>query len=202
MVQKRREGLLCWDQKWLHSEKHDLTNGLTDAALKSREAKAKKGSARARNGKGKVKPLAEHTELAKKLERHDPTSACSFTLYAFVAKGRYVSAEESSKASAAERTRRAKQQAEKEVATPEEEEEFGDSEVEVCPYGADLALVNLEDVWPNAIKYFTQAQEVDDEQLSELDFERMSDNNDMEVDIRALVKGKGSKREEKSSDGD
>jgi hypothetical protein len=138
------------------SEKHDLTNGLTDAALKLWEAKAKKSSAPAKNGKGKVKPLAEHTELAKKLERHDPTSAGFFTLFAFVSERRYVSAEESSKANAAEKTRRAKQQAGEEVESPEEEEEFEDAEVEVCPYGADLAMVILEDVWPNAIKYFSK----------------------------------------------
>lgn len=46
-----------------------------------------------------------------------------------------------------------------------------------------------------------QAQEVDDEELSEIDFEDMSeDDSDEEVDIRALVKGKGSKRKEKDSD--
>jgi hypothetical protein len=134
----------------------DLTNGLTDAAVKLWEAKTKKGSSQASNGKGKAKPLAEHTELAKKLERHDPTSAGFFTLFSFVSERRYISAEESSKANAAEKTRRAKQQAGEEVESPEEEEEFEDSEVEVCPYGADLAMFILEDVWPNAIKYFSE----------------------------------------------
>lgn len=202
------------------SEKNDLTNGLTDAALKLWEVRAKKASAPASNGKGKAKPLVEHAELAKKLERHDPTSVGFFTLFAFVSERRYVSAEESLEANAAEKTRREQQKVGEEVESLEGEEESDDAEVEVCPFGADLALVVLEDVWPNAIKYFSkytqawiashtlanrisaQAQEVDDEQLSELDFEEMSDDSDMEVDIRALVKGKGSKRKDKSSDGD
>ncbi|RDI84315.1 hypothetical protein Vi05172_g5531 [Venturia inaequalis] len=182
------------------SEKNDLTKGLTDAALKLWQAKAKSASAPT-NGKSAAKPLKEHTDLAKKLERHDPTAAGFFTLFAFVSERRYVTAEESVKANAAEKTRRAKQLAGEEGEPPEEEAESDDAEVEVCPFGADLALIILEDVWPNAIKYFTQAQEVDDEQLSELDFEEIDDDSDMEVDIRSLVKGNGSKRKEKSSDG-
>jgi CCR4-NOT transcriptional regulation complex NOT5 subunit len=178
-----------------------LTHGLTDAAVKLWDAKAKKGAA-ATNGKSKAKPLPEHTELAKKLERHDPTSAGFFTLFGFISERRYVSAEESAKANAAEKVRRSKQKAGEETEAPPEEEDFEDAEVEICPYGADLALALLEDVWPNAIKYFTTAQENDDEQLSELDFEEMSDDSDAEVDIRALVKGKGSKRKEKISDGE
>jgi hypothetical protein len=138
------------------SEKNDLTSGLTNAAIKLWEAKAKKGSAPASNGKGKVKQLAEHTELAKKLERHDPTSAGFFTLFSFVSERRYVNADESTKANAAEKVRRAKQQAGEEVEMPAEEEDFEDAEVEVCPYGADLAMIILEDVWPNAIKYFSK----------------------------------------------
>lgn len=67
-----------------------------------------------------------------------------------------MTAEESVKANAAEKTRRAKQLAGEEGEPPEEEAESDDAEVEVCPFGADLALIILEDVWPNAIKYFSK----------------------------------------------
>lgn len=134
------------------NDKKDLTNGLTDAALKLWQAKTSAPT----NGKSAAKPLREHTDLAKKLERHDPTAAGFFTLFAFVSERRYVTAEESVKANAAEKTRRAKQLAGEQVESPEEEPESDDAEVEVCPFGADLALIILEDVWPNAIKYFSK----------------------------------------------
>jgi hypothetical protein len=41
---------------------------------------------------------------------------------------------------------------------------------------------------------------VDDEDLSEVDFEDVSDDSDEEIDIRALVKGKSSKRKDNDSD--
>lgn len=179
----------------------DHTHGLTDAAFKLWEAKKKQG--KVSNGTNKAKPLPEHVEIVKKLERHDPTSSGFFTLFGFVSERRFVTAEESAAANKAEKERRVKQQAGEEVAPPQEEEDSEEAEVEVCPHGADLATVLIEDVWPNAIKYFTTAQEMDDEQLSELDFEDISeDDSDEEVDIRALVKGKGSKRKEKVSDGE
>jgi hypothetical protein len=133
----------------------DLTHGLTDGAVKLWEANAKKGGDAA-NGKAKAKTLPEHKELAKKLERHDPTSVGFFTLFGFISERRFVSAEESAKANGAEKVRRAKQKAGEETEAPPEEEEFEDAEVEICPYGSDLAHTILEDVWPNAIKYFSK----------------------------------------------
>ncbi|KAF2436902.1 hypothetical protein EJ08DRAFT_6356 [Tothia fuscella] len=180
----------------------DLTHGLTNAAADLYEAKQKK--VKAANGSGAVQSstgMPEYKALVKKLERHDPTSSGFFALFAFISERRYVTAEESVAATAAEEERRAKV-AKGESVESLEEEDFNDEEdVEVCPHGADLALLLLEDVWPNAIKAFTAAQEQDDENMSELDFEEMDSESDEEVDIRALIKG-NPKRKTKPSDGD
>jgi hypothetical protein len=180
----------------------DLSQGLTEAAIKFWEAKKKQ--AKAANGSGKAAGLIpEQKALLELVEKSDSASRF-FTLFSYVSERRYVSAEESAKANAAEKERRAKSLAGEEVFEIEEEQiEFDDLEAEACPHGADLATMIAEDIWPNAIKYFTQAQEVDDEDLSELDFEEGSDEeSDEEIDIRALVgKGKNSKRKEKDSSG-
>jgi hypothetical protein len=135
----------------------DLTHGFTDAAFKLWEAKKKQD--KATNGSDKSKPsagLPEHKELVKKLERHDPTSSGFFTLFGFISDRRYVTPEESTTAVAADKERRAKiLKGEPAPEVVEEEEVHEDSDVEVCPHGADLATVLMEDVWPNAIKYFS-----------------------------------------------
>jgi hypothetical protein len=137
-----------------------LTHGLTDAAVKLWEAKKKQD--KTANGAG-PKPsanLPEYREVVKKLERHDPTSSGFFTLFGFVSERRYVTAEESTAAVAADKERRAKLLAGEPTPDAEEEEEaHEDSDVEVCPHGADLATMLMEDVWPNAIKYFSTSQE-------------------------------------------
>jgi hypothetical protein len=71
--------------------------------------------------------------------------------------------------------------------------------------GEQLAISIAEDLWPGAIKYFTQAQGMDD--MSDIDFEEMEmededDSDDGEgevVDIRALIGEKGGKSDRKSS---
>ena len=75
-------------------------------------------------------------------------------------------------------------------------EEEDDSAVEVHQFGEEIAASLAEDVWPNAIKFFTQAQELDDNpeadfEDSDLDDENGSEIEDQPIDIRSLVQGKG-----------
>jgi hypothetical protein len=134
----------------------DLTHGLTDTAFKLWEAKRKQGKIANGAGTKLSSTLPEYKELVKKLERHDPTSSGFFTLFGFVSERRFVTAEESAAATAADKERRAKIRKGETVPDAVEEEDVPeDSDVEVCPHGADLATVLVEDVWPSAIKYFS-----------------------------------------------
>ena len=82
----------------------------------------------------------------------------------------------------------------------EEDEGQDDSEVEVHQAGDELAISFAEEVWPNAIKYFTQAQEIGD--ISDPEFEdddemegaeEDDDDGDGPIDIRSLVQDRGGK---------
>jgi hypothetical protein len=144
----------------------DLTHGLTDAAVKLWEAKKKQDKIANGSGPKPSSGLPEHRELAKKLERNDPTSSGFFTLFGFVSERRYVTAEESAAAVASDKERRAKILAGEAVPEAVDEEEVPeDSDVEVCPHGADLATMLMEDVWPNAIKYFSTSNDLFEEPL-------------------------------------
>jgi len=102
-----------------------------------------------------------------------------FAWFGFI--GRHVSAEESAEATALEREKRIKRSksnssppAEESDEEEEEEEDDVGMSLEIFPDGDDLAVAFTEDLWPGAIKYFTQAQEQD--ALSDADFE--SDDED------------------------
>ncbi|KAF2212131.1 hypothetical protein CERZMDRAFT_42202 [Cercospora zeae-maydis SCOH1-5] len=163
----------------------DMTEGLTDAAVALFEARKKTGDM---TNKG----LPEYTALKKKTEHSNGQNTSFFSWFGF-----------------------ARKRGEK-VEMPEEEEEeddeagdgegmYGDQAVEVFDNGDDLATTLAEEIWPNAIKYFTQAQEMDDADMSEMDFEDMDedgddDDDDEPVDIRSLVADKGGKSNKRQSD--
>ncbi|CAI4210366.1 unnamed protein product [Parascedosporium putredinis] len=102
--------------------------------------------------------------------------------------GRRVTAEESKQALKDEQEIKKLRQEGKEP--PEEEPEEGEDEddemaieedLEIFPEGDDLAVSISEELWPDAIKYFTNAQEEDG--LSDINFE--SDDEDDEDDEEA-----------------
>ncbi|KAF2827060.1 NAP family protein [Ophiobolus disseminans] len=189
----------------------DLTGGLTDAAYNLFEARKKLGTDTS-DGKARKREtqLPEHKILAHKIEKSLESSISFFGLFAFVSGYRWVSAEESQKV-----TREAKEKLEKVqqgVKMEGSEDEDDDSpeehhqEVEVFAGGDEVVTIIVEDMWPNAIKYYksTWDEEEDDEDLSELEVsesEMMMDHEDDEsdtdtkVDIRALV-GKGRKSDQ------
>lgn len=176
----------------------DLTEGLTDGALALWEARKKAGDMAA-------KGLPEYTSLAEKVEHLNGAGTSFFTWFGWVSGHRYVTAEESAAANAEHAKKRealkasTKPAAEEEEDEPEDEED--DEDVEVHEAGEMLAVSFADDLWPNAIKFFTQAQEI--EEMSDAEFEDF-DEDDMDdeegdepIDIRSLVqeKGKNGKRD-------
>lgn len=184
----------------------DLTEGLGDGAVALWEARKKKGEMMAREG-------GEYDKLRKLVEHWNGANTSFFTWFGWVSGRRWVSAEESAAAQKEYRERMERRKKGEKVDEPEEDEEDeekalenDDSDVEVHEAGEELAISFAEDLWPNAIKFFTQAQEM--EEMSDVDFEE--DDDDMEedddddegqpVDIRALVQDKGKTRK-RMSDG-
>ena len=180
----------------------DITEGLTDMARDLFEARAKIGDMTA-------KGLPEYTALKKKVEHWNGMNTSFFTWFGWVSGRRWVSAEESEEANEEYAALKERRKAGEKVELPEEavtdaDVELEDDEaVEVHQAGDDLAIAFAEDLWPNATKFFTQAQEID-EDMSDAEFE-VSDSDaydaeagdDLPVDIRSLVQGKG-----RPSDGD
>lgn len=174
----------------------DLTEGLTDGAVALWEARKKTGDM---TGKG----LPEYTALKEKVENLSGANTSFFTFFGWVSSRRWVSKEESEKANKEHQEKRAARQRGEKVEEPEEEEDeddIGDSEVEVHEAGEHLAITIAEDIWPNAIKFFSQAQELGD--MSDVEFEEDDEEDDDEegepVDIRALVDA--SKKKKRVSD--
>lgn len=178
----------------------DLSEGLTDMAVALFESRKKTGDFLA-------KGLPEYTALKKKVETANGMNTSFFTWFGFVSSHRYVSAEESAKADEEFAAKKAERGAGKAAAEQEaqededEEDEEDDSEVEVHEAGEELAIALADDLWPGAIRYFTEAQEMDG--MSEMDFEEMEDDSDEgePVDIRALVQDKGGKGSSRKTSG-
>ncbi|KAK4501743.1 hypothetical protein PRZ48_007552 [Zasmidium cellare] len=184
----------------------DLTEGLGDAAIKLWEARKKGGDMLKKEGKeyDEVKKLVEHLQGG--------ASTSFFTWFGWVSGRRWVSAEESAAAQKEYREKIERRKKGEKVEEPEEDEENeeekfaanDDSDVEVHEAGEELAIGIAEEVWPNAIKFFTQAQEI--EEMSDLEFEDDDEEDDDDeaegepVDIRALVQDKGKTRK-RMSDG-
>ena len=169
----------------------DLTEGLIDGATALWEARKKVGDMTA-------KGLPEYTSLAKKVENWNGMNTSFFTWFGWVSGRRWVSEEESTVANDKHESKRERRKSnsnqaqevpEEDAALEDAEAELDDEDVEVHEAGEDIAVAFAEDIWPNAIKYFTQAQE-DDEEMSELDFEEDeedAEDGDEPIDIRALV---------------
>lgn len=166
----------------------DITQGLTDMARALFEARTKAGDMTATN-------LPEYKALKEKVEHWNGMNTSFFTWFGSVSGRRWVSEEESIKANEEEDARKEKRKAGQKVEQPEEAESGDDELVEVHQAGDELAIALAEDLWPNATRFFTQAQEM--EEMSDEDFEEddeemdgaEDDGEDEPVDIRALVGG-------------
>jgi hypothetical protein len=143
----------------------DLTGGLLDLVMAAWEVDSRNKSS---NGKKVVKKglSLEQLALKKKIDNTGMGGLSFFAWFGFI--GRPISSEESAAAMALEREKRKQRSAEK--SSPEnpgseegddgeesecEEEDLG-MDLEIFPDGGDLAMAFTQDLWPDAIKYFSE----------------------------------------------
>ncbi|KAL1862964.1 hypothetical protein VTK73DRAFT_6575 [Phialemonium thermophilum] len=167
----------------------DLTNGLLSLVKRvwdqeQQQAASSNGNAPATAAeKRKAAKGRELTPDEKQLKaKIEEVGLGGMSLFAwFGYRGPKVSAEENRRAIEKEKNDKKLRLAGKkpEVDKKDEEDEDDDEEwdeLEIFPEGDTLAIAIAEDLWPNALKFFTQAQEQD--ALSDMDFE--SDEDAME----------------------
>ncbi|KAI0133084.1 nucleosome assembly protein [Hypoxylon sp. NC0597] len=168
--------------KWKSAEK-DLTQGMLDLVIKVWENDKKQGP----SDSTKIKKEKDYTPDEKALkEKIEATGLGAVSFFGwFGYRGLNISAEESRLAVEEERKKRAERAAGKipELKEVEEEEDDDDEDedplaLEIFPDGEEVALAISDDLWPNAIKYFSQAQEVD---VSDVDFEDEDEDEDEEM---------------------
>ncbi|KAF4626356.1 hypothetical protein G7Y89_g11804 [Cudoniella acicularis] len=179
----------------------DLTGGLLDMVCNVWDVEQ-----RSSNGTDATQRelTLEQKSLKKTIENTGMGGLSFFAWFGFI--GRKVSAEESAEAIAKDVEIRKNRKANK-ASPPEsidgdadEGEEDLDMSLEIFPDGDELAIAFTEDLWPSAIKYFTQAQEQD--AISDADFESdegepddfndppqdSADSDDDEIDARPTKK--------------
>jgi hypothetical protein len=138
----------------------DLTGGLLDLVCSAWE------SERAVLGKNenprirKAGMTGEQRALKKKIDQTGMGGLSFFAWFGFI--GRRVSARESAEAMAKEAERREARRSGKSVGSPPYEEDEIEREdlakdLEIFPDGDDLAVAITEDLWPGAIKYFSES---------------------------------------------
>ena len=131
----------------------DLTGGLLDMVCAAYAVD--------QNSPSKTGLTPEQKVLKKKIDSTGMGGLSFFAWFGFI--GRRISAEESREANRIEKEKRQARQEKKdlpeEVADEEEEEEEEDDvgmSLEIFPDGDDLAIAMTEDLWPSAIKYFSE----------------------------------------------
>lgn len=149
----------------------DLTGGLLGMVKKVWDAHQSRPKT---EGSKPTELTPDERMLKKKIEDTGLGGMSFFAWFGYV--GRTVSAEESREAmDKARQERLARQAGHAPTSNDEDEAEAGDdeeeeeNELEIFPEGENLAIALSEDLWPNAIKYFTTAQEQDE--VSDDDFE-------------------------------
>lgn len=189
----------------------DLTGGLLSMVKKVWEAE----QAKPKTGSASKTLTPDQKSLKKKIENTGLGGLSFFAWFAYV--GRNVSAEENRVANEkVNQDRLARQQANKgnlsasgaqdDDEDQEDDEDDDDNDLEIFPEGENLAIALSEDLWPNAIKYFSkdyillrwellliyliaQAQEQDD--ASDDDFESDEDEADNDGEDEAMDEGEG-----------
>lgn len=149
------QGLISEPVKIHWKKGHDLSGGITDDSVALWEA-FQKGSDKSSEGFAKLKGSKEYNTLAKKLETIDLSDSSFFTLFAFITTFRYVDEKESLEALKAETELREQRARGERTDDPEDDPNLDDDEILVCPHGEDLALTIADDLYPNAIKYFSK----------------------------------------------
>ncbi|KAI1346199.1 nucleosome assembly protein [Xylaria sp. FL0043] len=158
----------------------DLTQGLLDLVVKvwAQDKKDSQTNGASKDKKPKNKPenwTADQKALRAKIDKCGLGGVSFFCWFGY--RGQDISAEENAIAVEEDQKRRANKAAtgdlQKTLEELEEDDEDDEEEyplaLEIFPDGDDLAVAFSEDLWPCAIKYFTQAQEAD--AVSDFDFE-------------------------------
>lgn len=137
----------------------DLTGGLLGTVKKVWAAQQANASA---GGEPPKDLTPDERALKKKIENTGLGGLSFFAWFGYV--GQNVSAEESKEATDKARAERLSRQEgnpsptndDSEDADEEEEDEEDENELEIFPEGENLAIAISEDLWPNAIKYFSK----------------------------------------------
>ncbi|ETS80305.1 hypothetical protein PFICI_07834 [Pestalotiopsis fici W106-1] len=153
----------------------DLTDGMLDMVVSVYEQEKKSGQ----TGIPKIKNFtAEQKALQEKIQG---TGMGAVSFFAFFGYRGYPVTEEENKESIAKEQEQRRLRAEgKSTGDEDEAPELVDADeddeeiLEIFPDGEELAVAIAEDLWPSAIKYFTNAQEQDG--LSEMDFEELDED--------------------------
>ncbi|KAI0814619.1 nucleosome assembly protein [Xylaria sp. FL0064] len=162
----------------------DLTQGLLDLVVKvwEQDKKDSQTNGASKDKKAKTKPenwTADQKALRAKIDKFGLGGVSFFCWFGY--RGQDISAEENAIAVEEDQKRRANKAAKEALQETlqelEEDEEEDPLALEIFPDGDDLAVAFSEDLWPGAIRYFTQAQEAD--AISDLDFE---DDEEMDDD--------------------
>nr|XP_036582933.1 nap family protein [Colletotrichum truncatum]KAF6791829.1 nap family protein [Colletotrichum truncatum] len=158
--------------KWKDGK--DLTDGLLTAVQKVWDQ-----GGPVLSGKGKPAPTPEAEALKKKIEETGMGGVSFFCWFGYI--GKRISAEESAAHAAKEAEEfRLRKEGKKTEETEEEEDDDEDEfEYEIFPDGDDVAQAIAQDLWPDALSYFTQAQEAGE--LSDADFETDEEDDDEEM---------------------
>ncbi|KAI1639682.1 nucleosome assembly protein [Biscogniauxia mediterranea] len=176
----------------------DLTQGMLDLVVKVWEQE--KNQTQTNGDSKKAKKAQEWTPDQKALrEKIQVTGLGGVSFFCwFGYRGEDISAEESRLAIEKvkkERAQRASGEAPELKAVEEDDEEDEDEEMlpfEIFPDGDELAVAISDELWPNAIKYFTQAQEADG--ISDVDFEE-DDEDDMDEEDDGEDDGEANSKE-------
>lgn len=135
---------------WKSKDK-DLTQGMLDLVCQLRAAEQAAG-----------KKLDDDAEPKKSLlAQMSATGLGGVSFFAwFGFSGRNVSAAESAEAFKEEQSKRQRRKAGEDVDEDDDEDDdddFDEYETEIFPTADDVAVCIAEDVWPNAIKYFSES---------------------------------------------
>jgi len=195
-------GLVSEPVKIQWKKDRDLTGGLLDMVCAAYEKE--KTSSPSSKSQGLT---AEQKALKKKIDNTGMGGLSFFAWFGFI--GRHISAEETKEANRIEKEKRLARLEKRNVPEDADEEEDDEEEddvgmsLEIFPQGDDLAIAITEDLWPGAIKYFTQAQEQD--ALSDADFESedgeldnasvSEDGDDTEADDSGSEDGRPAKKQ-------
>lgn len=165
-------------------EGKDLTGGLLQLS-KAVYDEERAAAPVKKEDKRKEKELTKAQEALKEAMEQVADAPSFFCFFGFT--GPSVSAEESKEVVL---KRRVGKKEDEEMKEDDNEEDWEDEEdqFEIFPDGDTVAMAIADDLWPNALKYFTQAQEADD--LSDVEFESGDEGEEEDADAKPSKKHK------------